>query len=72
MIVTFFDVNTNYIPSIVFKIFVISQVRSTSKMSDISTHSMKYFWYLPKKRKLFFLFTIFCQVEITENGAHQN
>ena len=67
MIVTFFEVNTNHIPSIVFKISVISHVRSTSKMSDISTLSMKYFWCLPKKRKLFLLFNIFCQVEITEN-----
>ena len=40
--------NTKYISSNVFD--------STSEIADISTHEMKYFWYLPKKSKFSFYF----------------
>ena len=58
----FFEVNTKYISSNVSKISVISRVRSTSEIADISTHERKYFWYLPKKKSNFF-FYFFCKGE---------
>ena len=48
--------NTKYISSNVLKISEISRVRSTSEIADISTHEIKYFWYLPKKSKFSFYF----------------
>ena len=47
--------NTKYISSNVLKISVISRVRRRVKLLIFSTHNMKYFWYLPKK-KFFFPF----------------
>ena len=48
----FFEVNTKYISSNVPKMSVISQV----KLLIISTHEMKYFWYLPNKGMFSFYF----------------
>ena len=52
----FFEVNTKYISSNALKISLISRVRSTNEIADISTHEMKYIWYLPKKGKFSFYF----------------
>ena len=50
--ICFFEVNTKYISSSELKISEFSRVRSTSENFDV----MKYIWYLPKKKQIFFLF----------------
>ena len=42
--ICFFEVNTKYISSSELKILM------------FSTHEMKYIWYSPKKKQIFFLF----------------
>ena len=54
----FFEVNTKYISSNVLKISVISRVRSTSDIADIFNTWGEYFWYLPKKSKFLFIFSV--------------
>ena len=43
----------------VLKISVISRVHSTSEIAYISTHSMKYFWYSPKKVNFTYFYLFF-------------
>ena len=62
MDIYFFVMNTKNISSNVLKTSVFSRVRSTSENADVSTHSMKYFRYLPKTHRgyktfFFFFFT---------------
>ena len=61
MIFSFFAVNTNYISSSVLKILM------------FSTHTMKYIWYLSKKKSKFSLSFIFiqatCNVSPTDKGG---
>ena len=53
----FFELNTKYIlSSAVKKISIFHECVARVKMLIFSPHEMKYFWYLPKKSKIFFLF----------------
>ena len=51
-----FEVNTTYISSSELKTSEFSRVRSTSENFMFSTHEMKYIWYSPEKKQIFFLF----------------
>ena len=55
----FFAVNTKYISSSVLKTSEFSQVCLTSEILMLSTHEMKYIWYLPKKCKFSFYFILY-------------
>ena len=52
--ICFFEVNTKYISSNVFKVSEFSGVRNTSENFMFSTHEMKYVWYSSKKKQIFF------------------
>ena len=52
----FFEVNTKYISPSELKTSKFSRVRRTSENLDVSSHEMKYIWYLPIKSKFSFYF----------------
>ena len=61
----FFEVNTKYISSNVMKISV--------NFLIFSSHEMKYFRYIPKKKgKFSFYFFSLGELDLTENKPHQN
>ena len=53
-----FEVNTKYISSNVLKISEFHECVARVKLLIFSTHSMKYFWYLPKKVNFLFIFFV--------------
>ena len=54
--ICFFEVNTKYISSSELKTSEFHECAARVKIIMFSTHEMKYIWYSPKKKQIFFLF----------------